>query len=161
MGLGRMMTNEKTKPTCFDVANFFRSKQDTESGDLLSHLKLQKLVYYAQAFHLAIFGKPLFSETVQAWDHGPVVPALYQEYKVYGSGPIPSVAPGSANAPFSPQQLELLDEVNEVYGQFGAIALRNLTHEEDPWLNAFEDDGQNATITHKVMRDYYQRYVEE
>ncbi|MGE4558309.1 MAG: Panacea domain-containing protein [Desulfovibrionaceae bacterium] len=148
-------------PTCLDIANFFRSKQDPESGDLLTHLKLQKLVYYAQAFHLAIFKTPLFNDQIQAWDHGPVTPRLFHEYKKYKSGPIPPLEAGSADDAFTPEQIELLNEVNEVYGQFGACALRNMTHEEDPWLNAFEDGGQNTTISHEAMCDYYVRYVKE
>lgn len=72
-----------------DVARYFLALADEEAGDLVSNLKLQKLLYYAQGFHLAMTGRPLFDEPIQAWMHGPVVPAVYHAFKVYGSGPIP------------------------------------------------------------------------
>ena len=72
-----------------DVAKYFLSLIDEDAGDTISNLKLQKLVYYAQGFHLALFDRPLFNEEVKAWMHGPVVPDLYHEYKIYGSNAIP------------------------------------------------------------------------
>ncbi len=65
----------------FDVAEYFLSLADEEAGDFLSNLKLQKLVYYAQGFHLALFNRPLFMAAIHAWQHGPVVPELYHAYK--------------------------------------------------------------------------------
>ena len=123
-------------PICFDVANYFLAQTDEEAGDLISNLKLQKLVYYAQGFHVAMFNmKPLFNEPLEAWTHGPVVVSLYHAYKSFGSGPIPRPKD------FDPDVLtseirELLDEVYKVYGQYSAWKLRNLTHEE-PWCNNF------------------------
>lgn len=71
------------------VAKYFLSKVEEDIGDGISNLKLQKLVYYAQAYHLAMYGEPLFGERVEAWEHGPVVPELYREYKIYGPGTSP------------------------------------------------------------------------
>ncbi|WP_208932366.1 Panacea domain-containing protein [[Haemophilus] ducreyi] len=60
--------------------NYFLSQCNSEeNGDLISNLKIQKLVYYAQGFSLAINNKPLFSEKIQAWTHGPVTPELYNK----------------------------------------------------------------------------------
>jgi uncharacterized phage-associated protein len=64
-----------------DVAEYFLTLVDDEAGDSLSNLKLQKLVYYAQGFHLALTEKPLFDEAIEAWEHGPVVPGLYHKLK--------------------------------------------------------------------------------
>ena len=76
--------------TCPDVAKYFLSNVDEEAGDMVSNLKLQKLVYYAQRFHLAIFGKPLFNEEIEAWAHGGlVVPDLYHRYKEHSASGIP------------------------------------------------------------------------
>jgi len=71
--------------TCFDVANYFLKRQDPDAGDLMSNLKLQKLVYYAQGFHLAMENSPLFNEPIEAWEHGPVCVPLYHKYKSCGS----------------------------------------------------------------------------
>ncbi|BBF23599.1 Panacea domain-containing protein [Sutterella megalosphaeroides] len=118
--------------TCFDVAEYFLSKTEEDAGDVISNLKLQKLVYYAQGFCLAMYGRPLFNERIDAWQHGPVCPALYHKYKENGSLGIP--APTDVDfRKFSKEDSELMDEVYEVYGQFSAWKLRNMTHEEAPW----------------------------
>ncbi|MGA8142178.1 MAG: type II toxin-antitoxin system antitoxin SocA domain-containing protein, partial [Desulfobaccales bacterium] len=75
--------------SCVDVAKYFLSLTDEESGELISNLKLQKLVYYAQGFHLVFYDTPLFSERIEAWTYGPVVPDLYHEYKSHGPCSIP------------------------------------------------------------------------
>lgn len=71
----------KKKHTANDVAKWFLSRVDRDSGDSITHLKLQKLVYYAQAWNLAHFGEPLFDEELKAWTHGPVAPSVWHEYK--------------------------------------------------------------------------------
>ncbi|WP_429497460.1 Panacea domain-containing protein [Robbsia andropogonis] len=120
--------------SCHDVARYFLAQCDEEAGDLISNLKLQKLVYYAQGFSLALLGRPLFVEEIEAWQHGPVVPALYHEYKQYGSGSIPIPQDIDYHL-YSDEEKELLDEVASVYGQFSAWKLRNMTHEEAPWAS--------------------------
>jgi uncharacterized phage-associated protein len=123
---------------------------DDEAGDILSNMKIQKLVYYAQGFHLAIFDAPLFGEDIYAWAHGPVVPDLYHSYKRHGSGAIPK--PDGIDAGiFSTDQIDLLEEVYKVYGQYSAWKLRNMTHDEDPWKNTSLGDA----ISHKALRDYF------
>lgn len=68
-----------------DIANklLHRAWMD-ESSELLSNMKLQKLLYYQQGFHLAYFGTPLFNEDIVAWQYGPVVPEVYEAYKSFG-----------------------------------------------------------------------------
>lgn len=140
--------------SCHDVADYFLAQQDEESGDTISNLKLQKLVYYAQGFHLAIHGKPLFGEQIQAWTHGPVVPDLYHRFKGYGPGAIPQQGELDLSK-YDKQTTELLNEVYSVYGQFSGWKLRNMTHEEAPWANA-EKPG---VITHEAMADYFKTLV--
>ena len=122
----------------------------------MSHLKLQKLCYYAQGFHLAITGYPLFADRIEAWQHGPVVPALWHKYKKYGDGPIPKVEVDFDK--FLSATREILDEVYEVYGQFSAWKLRNMTHDETPWRSA-RTSGSNAEITHASLRDYFSDFI--
>lgn len=138
--------------TVFDVANYFLAQSDEEAGDLISNLKLQKLVYYAQGFHLAVCGDCLFGETLEAWQHGPVVPALYHKYKHYGAGGIPApINPDFAG--LTSEQVGLLEEVYAVYGQFSAWKLRNMTHDEAPWRDAAE--AECTTITPESMREFF------
>lgn len=70
-----------SKYTANDIANWFLVTIDREAGETLSHLKLQKLVYYAQVWSLALFDKPLFDEDFEAWTYGPALPSLYQRFK--------------------------------------------------------------------------------
>lgn len=137
--------------TALDVAQFFiASGANSEEGGI-SNLKLQKLVYYAQGFHLALFDAPLFDEDLEAWTHGPVTPSLYHQYKGYGSAPI--TAPSyDLTDEFSPEQRDLLDEVHDVFGQFSAWKLRNMTHNESPWL---ENEDSASIIPKATLQEYF------
>jgi uncharacterized phage-associated protein len=147
---------EKEMLSCHDVAKYFLSLEDENAGDLISNLKLQKLVYYAQGFHLALYDEHLFPEHIEAWTHGPVVPSLYHQYKEYGAGPIPK--PENIDFElFDPRVRELLDEVHAVFGQFSAWKPRNMTHEEPPWRDVADNAG---LITQRAMKDYFKTLLE-
>ena len=134
------------------VAAYFLNKVNIDdAGDLVSNLKLQKLMYYAQGFSLALFEQPLFVEEIHAWQHGPVVPALYHQFKEYGSGAISTPDEFDPDS-LSVKQQELLDEVYDVYGQFSAWKLRNMTHDEPPWQEAM---GTGSIISQQSMKDYF------
>ena len=65
-----------------DIANKLLAKAtDVCGGDLMSNMKLQKMLYYEQGYHLAAFGTPLFDEDIEAWMYGPVVPCVYEHFK--------------------------------------------------------------------------------
>ena len=137
-----------------DVAEYFLSRDEEDDG--ITNMKLQKLVYYAQAFHLAIFDNPLFSEKIEAWIHGPVCPELYFEYKRYGSMPIESEHNVSLDM-FRKNQISLLDEVNEVFGQYSAGKLRNMTHEDEPWK---EMKAETGIIKKGRMMEFYKNRID-
>jgi uncharacterized phage-associated protein len=90
--------------------------------------KLHKLLYYCQGFHLATFNQPLFSETISAWDMGPVVGTLWKTEKD-GEQPPPRAALGEA-------ELNTVGYVISRYGSLSGQDLENLTHSESPWRNA-------------------------
>jgi len=144
--------------TAAEIANYFLSLVDTEAGDSMSNLKLQKLVYYAQGFHLAITGKPLFEDAIMAWEHGPVIPSLYHSFKQHGAESIPPPENGVDTAKYSVETREILDEVFSVYGQFSAWKLRNMTHEEPPWKEVYSTD---SPIRHETMRQYFSTLLNE
>lgn len=145
--------------TSKDVAEYFLAQTDEEAGDLISNLKVQKLVYYAQGFYLALYGKPLFEEEIEAWMHGPVVPILYHEYKKYGDGSIP-LPEGLDFGKFSPEVRELLDDVYNVYGQYSAWKLRQMTHEEAPWKDYFKVD-KDRVIPKAVLAEFFKSRLVE
>ena len=142
--------------TARQIANWFLANIDPTAGDLITHLKLQKLVYYAQAWSLASRGVPLFDEDIQAWAHGPVAPSVYRAFRDYGMGPIPA----PAQVPkLDPETVELLDEILDVYGEHSAKKLEKLTHREKPWKDARgdlpEEASSSAVISKESMRAFY------
>ena len=136
------------------VANHFVELFNGRSG--ISNLKLQKLLYYGQAWHLAIYGEPLFRDRIEAWVHGPVLPPVFGAFKHNGWRPIFSAA-GSAVLPdrFKPHLKEVLD----AYGGFTATELERMTHQEGPWREARggipNHRPSRAIITHDAMKRFY------
>jgi len=124
-----------------DIAKCFLYLDDANEGDGISNLKLQKLAYYAQGFFSAIFDEPLFQDEISAWAHGPVISALYHQYKQFGSNRIP-VPTDFDKSSLTQDEFELVEEVFEVFGQYSAWKLRNMTHEEAPWLNHEQQAGE-------------------
>lgn len=125
-----------------------------ESSELLSNMKLQKLLYYQQGFHLAYFGTPLFDEDIVAWQYGPVIPVVYDKYKEFGRAGIePQGEPLSLD---SEKEENLFNEVFEVYNQFSAAGLVTQTHSESPWV----ETPKQGVISQELMRTFFlQRLV--
>jgi len=116
----------------FKIADYFILQSDGSSGDTMTHLRLQKLVYYAQAWYVAINKKPLIADRVEAWAHGPVFPSLWEKYKGYGSRSLP--LPTSIR--IDRRITSFLDDIWRVYGQYSAKRLEEITHNEEPWTRA-------------------------
>ncbi len=154
-----MPNKEQNKLTCFDVADYFLSLVDEEEGDYMTNLKLQKLLYYAQGFHLAMYGEPLFQEPIEAWAHGPVIRQLYSKYQKYGASPIP---PGDSLdlAKFDDETKSFLNEVYNAFGQYSAWKLREMTHEEPPWSMAYRE-GESSVIPLDSLKEHFEQFVEE
>ena len=140
-----------------DVAHFFLGSTDPEDSDI-SNLKLQKLCYYAQGILSAARGAPLFSDRIEAWDHGPVVPALYHEYKANGATPIPACQEFDASI-FDAADTRGLRDILEYYGQFAPWRLRNMTHDEAPWVKAYNQEDRE--ITCESMAEHFRPLVED
>ncbi|WP_415354634.1 Panacea domain-containing protein [Leptolyngbya sp. FACHB-1624] len=150
-------------PTCFDVAEYFICLANN-TGSFVSNLKLQKLVYYAQAWHLALNGEPLFDEDFEAWVHGPVIPSLYHEFKRFGWSPIrKDVDKGQLSVTLN-NALDFLEEVSSEYFACDGYELERMTHVEEPWLRARGgipmDVPSNAIIEKNWMKEYYGSRVE-
>ena len=131
-----------------------------EHGDPVSNLKLQKLLYYAQAWYLALNGDPLFDERIEAWVHGPVVPPVYGMYKGWAWQPIQDdieLAAVELPSVLTPH----LEEVMDVYGGMSVYDLEKLTRAEYPWQKARGnlpmDQPSNAVISQADMKEFYGR----
>jgi uncharacterized phage-associated protein len=112
-----------------------------EAGDPISNLKLQKLLYYVQGWHLAFKGECAFQDRLEAWVHGPVQPGVYGSFKHNRWNPIVD-AVNRPNLP--PEMVNVVDAVLEAYGGDSGYELELRTHQEPPWLLARGDLPQDA-----------------
>lgn len=119
----------------------------------LGTLKLHKLLYYCQGHHLATFGKPLFSETISAWDMGPVVGTLWRDEK-YG---VPPSEAEFVSAPLGEAELNTVGYVVSRYGTLTGKDLEHLSHSETPWQTAdrLRQPGGRVTIKLEWIREYF------
>lgn len=140
------------KTTVFDIVKYILS----QTGDI-SAMKLQKLVYYSQAWSLVWDDKPLFDSKIEAWVGGPVVPDLYQEHKGKFTVSVDDFKGEVSN--LSSDNISTIDEVLKAYADKNAQWLSDLTHMEDPWLNARKglsgSQRGNNEITLASMGEYY------
>lgn len=148
-----MGTGDKEMARVGDVAAYVLAKRGR-----MSAMKLQKVIYYCQAWSLVWDEKALFSDKIKAWANGPVVPGLYHEHKgLFEVGPenFPTRDPDA----LSPSERETVDAVLGYYGDKSAQWLIDLTHREAPWKNARGDTPigapSEAEITPAAMGDYY------
>ena len=138
----------------------------------MSHKKIQKLCFYAQAFSLVINNEDIVPGIeFEAWVHGPVNHQIYQICKKFGWRDIcitPNLINESRNeiySVFSPKQLELLEQVWSAFGRFSADQLETMTHNEDPWLLARGDatpfEASSAKLNNEIIKKYYSKYYVE
>ncbi|MEG3835585.1 MULTISPECIES: type II toxin-antitoxin system antitoxin SocA domain-containing protein [unclassified Microcoleus] len=148
--------------SALEVARYFLCRVDREAGDTISPLKLQKLVYYAQAWSLVFRSQPLFDQDIEAWVSGPIVRDVWDEYKAYKYSDIP--APDNLESEFDEDEIEVLEEVWNAYGELSAKHLAELTQSETPWLNARKglEPAETSTqiISHEDMKSCYAPLVE-
>lgn len=160
LGLDYKETDEITFET---IANYFLNKIDNDIGICITPLKLQKLVYYAQAWFLAFHKKPLFQKEICAWVHGPVIDSLYYKYQSYGYRNIERLEKFDVSI-LGIEEISVLEDVWNVYGKFEAKYLESLTHHELPWNHAREgyDESErcNEPISKDKMMEYYSNLKE-
>lgn len=142
-----------------DVAEYILAQMGS-----MTAMKLEKLVYYSQAWHLAWEEKGLFKDKIEAWRNGPVVPALYDLHRGCFK-----INPGFFSDKLKPDHIHLLnknqkdvvDRVIKFYGPKDPHWLSQLTHMEDPWKKArahsslSDRDRSSEEITPQSMFEYY------
>ena len=136
-----------------DIAEYFIWKSHTSEQELLSNMKLQKLLYYAQGLYLAIGNGALFDDVIRAWNYGPVVPEIYHKYKINGKSGI-AIKEGYTPEAIDPVTQEFLDEVYDVFGQFSAIRLMEISHQDECWKTAFPDGEITPESMEKCLKKY-------
>ncbi len=126
----------------------------------MTNKKLQKLCYYAKAWYLALYDCNLISEQFQAWVHGAVQPALYQNYKRYGYSDIPQFT----NVQEIPEEfLSFAREVYDSYGHLTGDELERINHQETPWLEARGEckpwESCSNEISEESMKLFYRKMI--
>ena len=158
---------------CYNVLDVCRHiiNYSNNHGYGISNLKLQKILYFVQAYFLKVKSNhsPCFYNKVEAWDFGPVVPEAYREYKQYGSGDIPMIKSyieldennvwNSKRVTFDDtiikdEDKKLINKVVEKFSAYSATDLVALTHAQSPWIDAYIPH-QNNEITINAIKEYF------
>jgi uncharacterized phage-associated protein len=139
-----------------DIANKIIINTDIDKGDIISNLKLQKMMYYLQGFNLAFFDEKLFEDGIEAWQYGPVVPNVYNHFKGHGKGAIVLNAAIEEIELNSDEQEDMFHQVMGEYGKFSAIRLMEMTHNEIPWKST----NISNIIDAELMKKYFKTLVE-
>ena len=146
------MATDKTIHDVNDVAAYILQKQ----GEMTT-MKMEKLAYYAQAWSLVWHERPLFAQRIEAWIGGPIVPALYEKH--HGQFTVSVWQYGNADN-LDDKAKETLDAVLEFYGAMSGQELSDLTHAEQPWIEARQGlaptERGSREITHGSMYEYYE-----
>lgn len=131
-----------------DVANFFIDAAHKCDAEAMTNLRLQKLMYFAQAWCIVRNGQPLFDEPIKAWEYGPVVPPIYKKYRICGSNPIAGTDDDFDYSAFSEKELSVLIDVFVEYGKYTTSQLVSMTHKPG---GAWSKTIQRETIPHDYM----------
>lgn len=154
------MEEKKTIPSAAQIAKLLieLAEQDRDvDQEPMTHMRLQKLLYYVQGWSIARRGVKAFDEHIEAWEHGPVVPTLYRALKDSGRQPVTvdQLEDGQVDS-------ELRSFVASVWADYrshSTIRLRNMTHTESPWKDAWEKrrlpNRCQEEITEEAFRKYF------
>jgi uncharacterized phage-associated protein len=123
---------------------------DNKEREGITNLKLQKILYFAQAYYLSKISKPLFFENIEAWEYGPVVLEVYRKFKTKGSNPIICEEDESS---LSDEDKETLKKIWGTFGGYSASKLVDIAHAHTPWKDA--NKSANKIISHKAIKEYY------
>lgn len=158
-----MYNSDMERVVIHDVTDFIISRL-VDGGGYLNQLKLQKLLYYTQAWHLAHFSTPLFIGRFQAWVHGPVNREIFNRFRstkmLYSEVGREDIIDGFNSEQSLPEDTqEFIEVILETYGPLTGDQLETLTHHEDPWILARKrcrpDEYCENEIDESVMTQYY------
>ena len=119
----------------------------------ISNQKLQKILYYIQAEFLVNLDKPCFSEEIQAWHLGPVVPDVYKHYRSYGATNIPGGQKDEGFELISRQDKEHLNTIIDNTAKYSASILTEITRRQSPWKCAYKVN--DCVIPQSVVKEYF------
>lgn len=142
------------------VANRFLELAE-KRGQSLTPMQLLKLVYIAHGWMLGLTGHPLINQEVEAWQYGPVIRDLYNAVRVHGRNPIFGKVWTPAEQ-LSPAQINMIDQVYDLYGELNGIQLSNITHMPGtPWDRTYRPGAFGSIIDNSVIKDHYKQLAEQ
>ncbi|MGM3308680.1 Panacea domain-containing protein [Anabaena sp. WFMT] len=136
---------------CLNAARYFiaRAYEDSMEAEM-TNMKVQKLLYYSQSLHLAMYDEPLFEEEIQAWRYGPVCPPAYKLYSEFEAKQLP-IPSQELLLQIPDDKKQLLEEVWQYFGGYHAYRLSNMTHLEFPWKKARKGLPPQASSTEPIL----------
>lgn len=141
-----------------DVAKYIVNYFNNE-GKSITHLQIQKILYYIQAQFLVEESRPLFGEPIQAWRHGPVVSSVYSHYRRYTNMAIFTKEQPSIT--FTLKEQRIMNEVIARYKDMNGWKLVEKTHQESPWKDVYRNgEGMNCEIPLYTIKKYFSGAVE-
>lgn len=133
------------------IARYIVNYSNQKNDPWFSNLKLQKLLYFCQAYFLLTTERPCFGDAIEAWDFGPVVPNVYHEFKRFGAGWIPTTFDETV---IDKKTRTLIDDVVDNFKDYDNVALTTLVHAQDPWIHASRSS-RGKTITDGMLLSYF------
>lgn len=144
--------------TAYEIANYLVYLMNDVCDDL-SNMKLNKILYYAQGHFLVKTGHTLFPDSIEAWDHGPIIYDVYSQYKANADAPIKSWDAALINH-LSDEEQNFLIDIARTYSKYTASALRNMTHVPNgPWDKAYIPGVLHTEIPVSTIKDYFEKRV--
>lgn len=161
---------ENGTKNAIDISRYIINECHKQSFSI-TNFKLQKLLYFAQGFSLALTDTPLFYDEIEAWDFGPVIPDVYREYKMFGANELPvidsyydidydsesflNLVDINENI-FSEVQKLIMDAVVNQYAGFTAVALVSITQKQKPWIDSY---GKEQIISKNRVSNYFRTMI--
>lgn len=136
------------------VANRFIALANSKS-DALTPMQVLKLTYMAHGWMLGLVGRPLIKDEIEAWQYGPVIPVLYNAVRRYKSQPVNEPISG-VDSNLDADELHIIDQVYQIYGQRTGPALSRLTHQPgSPWAKVYRPGSFGMEIPNDLIEDHY------
>jgi uncharacterized phage-associated protein len=140
-----------------DIADWFVARANREVkeefGEGVSNLKLQKILYFAQAASLALDDEELFADEIYAWNFGPVINPVYHNFKDHQSTAIKKPK-GEKYLSIKSDTTSFLEDIWQLFGKYSAAKLVEMTHAHAPWKDTY-DGSHNKVIPKDLIKSYY------
>jgi uncharacterized phage-associated protein len=151
-----------------DVCDYIILRLRSEKGSDLNHLKLQKLLYYCQAWYLAFYGERLFNGKFQAWIHGPVNRKIYDRFAdnkfMYSNISLDDIQNEDVESEFSRKVRRHIETVLDTYAQYSPTQLEEMTHKEKPWkvarIGVAPNERCEEIINEGTMETFYRNRLD-